>query len=91
MEILELKAVIKGRVQGVSFRATVAAAARRLGLTGYAKNLSDGTVEVVAIGNKERLEQLLGLIIHFDYPIKVEKIQSGYHAPVYIGEGFKVL
>jgi acylphosphatase len=91
MEILELKAIIQGRVQGVSVRATVAFAARGLRLTGYAKNLSDGTVEVVAVGDRENLEQLLGLIINFDSPIKVDKIQSNYQSPTYSGVGFRTL
>ena len=39
---------VYGRVQGVGFRYTTQYEAKRLGLTGYAKNLDDGSVEVVA-------------------------------------------
>jgi acylphosphatase len=49
-------------VQGVGFRWFVARHARTLGLTGYARNLPDGRVEVVAGGDNEaiaRLEELL--------------------------------
>lgn len=49
---------IFGRVQGVWFRASTQQQALRLGLTGYAKNLADGTVEVVACGKEAALVQL---------------------------------
>ncbi|STJ81425.1 acylphosphatase [Escherichia coli] len=45
---------VYGRVQGVGFRYTTQYEAKRLGLTGYAKNLDDGSVEVVACGKKGR-------------------------------------
>jgi acylphosphatase len=55
--------VVSGMVQGVGFRWFVARHARALGLGGYARNLPDGRVEVVAsdAGNETlgRLEQLL--------------------------------
>ncbi|HEY8557139.1 MAG TPA: acylphosphatase, partial [Actinomycetes bacterium] len=41
---MRLRAVIKGEVQGVGFRWAVQRQAGRLGLTGYAENLSDGSV-----------------------------------------------
>lgn len=42
--------IVSGRVQGVGFRAWVARQARALNVSGHARNLDDGTVEVVAIG-----------------------------------------
>jgi acylphosphatase len=53
---------VTGHVQGVGFRWFVARHARSLGLSGYARNLEDGRVEVVAIGDEPalvRLEELL--------------------------------
>lgn len=44
------KALVSGRVQGVFYRAIAAQRARELNLTGYAKNLADGRVEVLACG-----------------------------------------
>jgi acylphosphatase len=54
-----LHAIISGRVQGVSFRYYTTQTARRLDVVGWVKNLRDGTVEVVAEGEKSALEQLL--------------------------------
>ncbi len=50
--------VVSGRVQGVFFRASTREEALRLGLTGHARNLPDGTVEVVACGDDAALAQL---------------------------------
>lgn len=50
--------LVSGRVQGVFFRAHTQALARRLGLTGWVRNLPDGRVELVACGEAERLAQL---------------------------------
>jgi acylphosphatase len=55
---MRLKAVIKGEVQGVGFRWAVQSQAGRLGLTGYAENLPDGSVRVEAEGPPDRLDQL---------------------------------
>jgi acylphosphatase len=55
--------LVSGQVQGVGFRWFVARHARSLGLGGYARNLPDGRVEVVASGGEAeaiaRLEELL--------------------------------
>jgi len=49
---------VSGRVQGVFFRASTRQQAQQLGLRGYARNLDDGRVEVVASGEPEALDQL---------------------------------
>lgn len=49
---------VTGRVQGVFFRASTQDKAKELGLVGWAKNLEDGKVEVIAFGNKEKLLEL---------------------------------
>ena len=50
---------VYGRVQGVGFRYTTQHEAQRLGLSGYAKNLDDGSVEIVACGESDSVEQLM--------------------------------
>ncbi len=54
--------LVRGRVQGVGFRYFAQRAAWELGLTGYARNLDDGRVEVYAAGSEERLAQMAGLM-----------------------------
>src|ERR1700692_2360382 len=53
-----LRMIVGGRVQGVFFRAAAAEQARALGLVGYARNRDDGTVEIVAEGDRHALEIL---------------------------------
>jgi acylphosphatase len=52
------KFLVGGRVQGVFFRASTRTEAMRLGLNGYAKNLADGSVEVLACGDASALDEL---------------------------------
>lgn len=49
---------VSGRVQGVFFRASTAAQASRLGVRGWARNLPDGRVEVLASGTSEAMAKL---------------------------------
>ena len=57
-----LHAIVHGRVQGVSFRYYAVNTAQRLNLTGWVANRWDGTVEVVAEGDREALQQFLALL-----------------------------
>ncbi|AIF49133.1 acylphosphatase [Dyella japonica] len=50
--------LVSGRVQGVFYRASAREQALALGLTGYAKNLADGRVEVVAAGSPISIDAL---------------------------------
>lgn len=50
--------VVEGRVQGVAYRAFVQGHARQLKLRGFARNRSDGSVEVVACGHEQALADL---------------------------------
>jgi acylphosphatase len=49
---------IEGRVQGVWFRESTRREAIALGITGYAKNMAEGTVQVLACGEPEAMDQL---------------------------------
>jgi acylphosphatase len=53
---------ISGRVQGVGFRVFVLEQARRLGVSGFVRNLSDRRVEMIAEGAKESVEALLDAV-----------------------------
>ncbi len=62
IEQVRLQAIVHGRVQGVNFRAFVVESAFSLGITGWTRNKWDGTVEVVAEGDRARLEKLLAAL-----------------------------
>lgn len=51
--------IVRGRVQGVWYRDSCRVEAERLGLAGSARNLADGTVEVVAEGDDHSVDQLV--------------------------------
>jgi acylphosphatase len=51
--------VIKGKVQGVFFRASTKDKANELGINGWVKNMPDGNVEILATGNKDQLENFI--------------------------------
>jgi acylphosphatase len=53
------RVVVRGRVQGVAFRAHTQAQARRLGLVGWVRNRDDGAVELEVRGPSEQVAQLL--------------------------------
>lgn len=57
MEAVRL--VVRGRVQGVGYRAFLAGEAQRLGLRGWTRNRADGTVEALVGGSAEALSQLV--------------------------------
>lgn len=55
---------VSGRVQGVSFRVHARAQALALGLRGHARNLDDGRVEVLAVGDADAIERLADWLRH---------------------------
>jgi acylphosphatase len=59
---------VRGRVQGVGFRWWVRSRALELGLVGFARNLPDGRVEVLAQGEKQAVAELRELLERPDVP-----------------------
>ncbi|UCB43595.1 MAG: acylphosphatase [Dehalococcoidales bacterium] len=85
-----VQVIVHGRVQGVYFRAFAARRAVELGLTGYARNLADGAVEVRAEGEREQLKRLVGYLKSGPPAARVEKVVTEWSE--YTGEyrGFGV-
>jgi acylphosphatase len=54
-----IRLIVKGRVQGVYFRASTVQQAQHLGLTGWVMNRQDGSVEAVAEGRSDRIHELI--------------------------------
>ncbi len=63
-EIVAIRVVVAGKVQGVGFRFFVSGLARDLGITGSVKNLNDGTVEVKAYASKGTVELMVEQLRH---------------------------
>ncbi|MGC9071821.1 MAG: acylphosphatase [Acidilobus sp.] len=64
-----MKIRVTGFVQGVGFRAYVRRHALSLGLRGYAKNMPDGSVEVVAQGDEQAIRDLIDVLRGSDFEI----------------------
>ncbi len=74
---------VEGRVQGVGFRAWTRAQALPLGLSGYARNLADGGVEVVVAGEETAIDALAARLLHGPALARVDRVDRHAHgAPV---------
>jgi acylphosphatase len=62
--VKRVRVTVRGRVQGVGFRASTAHEARRLGVVGWVRNQFDGTVEVEAGGEDAQVDALLAWLKH---------------------------
>ena len=71
----KLAAIITGRVQGVGYRMFARDTARRLGLSGYVRNLPDGSVFVTASGDEAALKDLVRHLERGPWGSRVEKVQ----------------
>jgi len=76
--------MIRGRVQGVYFRASTVREARRLGLTGWVKNRNDGAVEIVAEGEEDQVKDLLSWAQRGPSTARVDSVDTRWKS--YTGE-----
>ena len=91
-EAAALRAVVRGRVQGVGFRQFVEWRARRLGLTGWVRNLPDGaSVEVAAEGPRTALEELLRALREGPRLSRVDAVEAEWGAPTGRYRGFEIV
>lgn len=73
---------VHGVVQGVGFRYSTQREAIELGLTGYARNMDDGSVEVVACGEAEQVGKLMAwLKAGGPRSARVDKVLTEPHQP----------
>ena len=73
--------LVRGRVQGVWFRASTRQQAESLGLTGQAVNLADGRVEVIACGPEAMLDELAAWLWQGPELARVDDVSSEEVAP----------
>ncbi len=74
MGLKQVQLFVRGRVQGVFFRASAQREAKRLGLTGWVKNRPDGAVEVIAEGEEDELKELIVWANHGPSNARVERV-----------------
>jgi len=66
---------VQGKVQGVFFRASAARVARGLGVEGYARNMPDGRVEILAVGSESAVDQLSHWLAKGPPMARVDKVE----------------
>lgn len=75
-----IQLVIRGRVQGVYFRASAQREARQLGLTGWVKNRPDGSVEVMVEGEEDQVKDFLSWAQHGPATARVDDIETRWRS-----------
>jgi acylphosphatase len=82
--------IIHGNVQGVWFRDSTMKEAKKLGIVGYAKNLNDGTVEVVSEGPENKLNKLIEFCKTGPDLAKVSKVDAKFEKADEEFDGFEI-
>lgn len=85
-----LEATVAGLVQGVNFRWFTQRVASSLGLVGYVRNQGDGSVRVVAEGDRRDLEELLSQIRVGPSAAVVDEVDFHWTAPRHEFERFQI-
>jgi acylphosphatase len=84
MGLKQVQLFVRGRVQGVYFRASTQREARRLGITGWVKNRSDGSVEILAEGEEDQLKELIAWANRGPSAARVERVDVRWRS--FLGE-----
>ena len=84
MSLKQLHLIVRGRVQGVFFRASTQREAKRLGLCGWVRNRSDGSVEILAEGEEAQLRQLCSWAEKGPTAARVDEVLLRWRS--YVGE-----
>jgi acylphosphatase len=85
-----IRAIVSGRVQGVSYRAATAEKARQLGLVGWVRNLRDGSVELEAEGPADVVAALVTWCHHGPPSARVDSVAVDERPPTG-GSSFDVM
>lgn len=90
-EIYEMHVIVKGKVQGVGFRAMTRYYAQNLGLMGTVRNLPNGDVEIHAQGTKEYLEKLIEQLKFEMDPGQIEEAVIDFFPIEHPHEDFRII
>jgi acylphosphatase len=82
--------IVTGRVQGVFFRAYTRDEAVKLGLTGWVRNKSDGTVEAIVEGEDMTVDKMINWFYKGSPHSHVEKVETEQEPPVGDMEAFEI-
>lgn len=74
MSVEHYKLTVRGRVQGVFFRASAQKMAKKLGISGTVKNTAAGDVEIIAIGEHQAMQDFIHWCHKGSLPAKVTKV-----------------
>lgn len=83
--------LVRGKVQGVWFRASTRDEASALGLRGHARNLANGDVEVLAMGEADAIDRLAAWLRHGPPLARVDAVQRVASEGDLDARGFEVL
>ena len=89
MRDVTVKVVVSGRVQGVWYRGWVQQQARALGLAGWVRNVSGGSVEAMLAGPEARVQDMIAELPRGPPAARIRDV-SWEVAEAFAGEGFKV-
>ena len=89
--MVEIQCIASGTVQGVAYRIYVQDAATELGLTGFVRNLPDGSVEIVAQGTPDILKEFIEYLHEGSLMAKVDSVAVDWVTPKVTYDEFSVL
>jgi acylphosphatase len=81
---------IRGRVQGVFYRASMVREAQNFGLTGWVRNCEDGSVEAIAEGAQATIESLIAWCRQGPRGARVDDVEVRWETPEHRFSGFVV-
>ncbi len=90
-DIVQLEALVKGNVQGVGFRRATKYLADDLRLTGFVRNLPDGSVEICAQGEKNQLETFLSVLKEKFSASHIDAIETHFCPPAKTYPDFRIV
>ncbi len=82
--------LVSGHVQGVFFRASASERAHELGVSGWARNLPDGRVEVLAAGEHDAVDAFREWLDHGSPPARVDRVEDAEADPADAPAGFEI-
>ena len=82
--------IVEGRVQGVCFRMYTRMEAGRMGVTGWVRNRADGTVEVMAEGEENALDEFIAWCAHGPDEARVDRITKEFSEATGEFSGFQI-